>query len=100
MEAKNLSKIYLKPEVKKDLYTRLSRIEGHVRAIRRMLDQEEDCDAILIQMAAVKSALNRAIVKLLEGHMESCVMGCNTPEESMEALERLKQALTLVLKNS
>lgn len=92
--------IYLKPEVKKDLSTRLSRIEGHVRAIRRMLAEEEDCDTLLIQMAAVKSALNRAIVKLLEGHMESCVMGCSTPEESLQALERLKQALALVLKNS
>jgi len=90
---------YLDPELVENLQDRLSRIEGHVRGIKRMLDDKEDCEALLVQTAAVKSALNQVIIKLLEGHMETCVADC-ARRGDVEALERLKTALALVLKNA
>ncbi len=93
-------KVYLTPEQEKALDARLARIEGHVRAIRRMLAEHKDCDSLLIQMAAVKSAMNQVIIKLLEGHIDSCVMECVSDETTRESLEGLKKALAIVLKSA
>ncbi len=93
-------RVYLTPETEKNLDARLARIEGHVRSIRRMLAEHQDCDSLLIQMAAVKAAMNQAIIKLLEGHIETCVTECVATDEGIDALAKLKQALAIVLKNS
>ncbi len=98
--AKQEIKVYLSPEQEKALDARLARIEGHIRAIRRMLAEHQDCDALLIQMAAVKSAMNQVIIKLLEGHIDSCVMECVTNPEGKESLQSLKKALSIVLKST
>lgn len=93
-------KVYLTPEVEKNLDARLARIEGHVRSVRRMLAEHQDCDSLLIQMAAVKAAMNQAIIRLLEGHIETCVAECVATEEGVDALEKLKGALAIVLKST
>jgi DNA-binding FrmR family transcriptional regulator len=93
-------KVYLTPEMEKNLDARLARIEGHVRSIRRMLAEHQDCDSLLIQMAAVKAAMNQAIIKLLEGHIETCVSECVATEEGIQALDGLKRALGIVLKST
>jgi DNA-binding FrmR family transcriptional regulator len=94
------SAIYLDPELMENLQIRLNRIEGHVRGVKRMLEEQEECESILIQLAAIKAALNQVIIKLLEGHMETCVTDCVQAGNPTEALERLKNALALVLKSS
>lgn len=93
-------KVYLTPETEQNLEARLARIEGHVRSIRRMLAEHQDCDSLLIQMAAVKAAMNQVIIKLLEGHIDTCVTECVATEEGSEALTKLKQALAIVLKST
>ena len=92
--------VYLTPELEEDLQARLSRIEGHVRGIKRMLSEHQECESLLIQAAAVKSAMNQVILKLLEGHMETCVADCVRAGEGEEAIERLEKALALVLKST
>jgi CsoR family transcriptional regulator, copper-sensing transcriptional repressor len=57
----------------KDVINRLSRIEGHVRAIKTMIEEERPCPEILIQLAAVKAAITKAARIVLEDHMESCL---------------------------
>lgn len=89
---------YVSPKLVENLQDRLSRIEGHVRGIKRMLDDKEDYEAVLVQTAAVKSALNQVIIKLLEGHTETCVAEC-VRRGDVEALGRLKTVLALVLKH-
>lgn len=93
-------KVYLTPELEKNLDARLARIEGHVRSVRRMLAEHEDCDSLLIQMAAVKAAMNQVIIKTLEGHIETCVTECVATEDGAEALKGLKKALSVVLKKT
>lgn len=58
---------------KADLLARLKRIEGQVRGIQRMVDEDQYCVDILVQIAAVKSALNRVGFILLENHTRGCV---------------------------
>ncbi len=91
--------LYLDPEVEQELQNRLSRIEGHVRGIKRMLAEHATCEDLLIQLSAVRSALNQATVRLLENHMETCVADCVRAGRGEKALRQLKSALTQVVKN-
>lgn len=93
------AEIYLASEVEKELQDCLSRIEGHVRGIKRMLDEHASCEDLLIQLSAVRSALNQATARLLENHLETCVADCVRAGKGEKALRELKSALTQVVKN-
>ncbi len=90
----------LPADVRADLDSRLARIEGHVAAIRRMMASGEDCDSLLVQASAVRSALNGVLVGLMEAHLESCVVPCARSGKNDEAVVRFRQALETVLKRS
>lgn len=90
----------LPADVCRDLDSRLARIEGHVAGIRRMLDSGDDCDSLLVQASAVRSALNGVLVGLMEAHLESCVVPCARADKSGEAMVRFRRALETVLKRS
>ncbi len=91
--------IYLDPEVEQELQNRLSRIEGHVRGIKRMLGEHASCEDLLIQLSAVRSALNQTTSRLLENHLETCVADCVRAGQGEKALRQLKGALAQVVKN-
>lgn len=57
----------------KDLLNRLSRIEGQVRGIKRMVEEDAYCTDILVQVAAVNAALNSFNKVLLANHIRTCV---------------------------
>jgi DNA-binding FrmR family transcriptional regulator len=95
-----IGETYLDPELVDNLTARLNRIEGHVRGVKRMLEDKEGCESILVQTSAIRAALNQVIIKLLEGHMQTCVADCVRAGDSDEALERLRGAMALVLKNA
>ena len=76
-------------QVKLNLKSRLNRIEGQVKAINRMIDEDVYCDDVLTQIRATRSARNSVATKLLEHHMKSCIMekiNQGTEEEAMEEL--------------
>ena len=58
---------------RRDLLNRLARIEGQVRGIARMVEEDQYCTDILTQIAAVTTALDRAGLKVLDGHVHGCV---------------------------
>lgn len=58
----------------KSLINRLNRIEGQVRGIKRMLEEEKYCTDILIQVSAINAALNSFNRELLANHMRTCVV--------------------------
>ena len=91
---------YLTPELVQDLKHRLSRLEGHLRGIQRMLDEQAACEDLLIQTSAVRAALNQITIKMLEGHMETCVLESVEEGRGAVALDQLKGALAQVLKNA
>ena len=72
---------------------RLSRAEGHVRAIKRMLEEGRPCPDVLIQLAAVRAAIDRAARIVLEDHLESCVRQAAIEGNVERELEELRQAL-------
>ncbi|RKD24509.1 CsoR family transcriptional regulator [Ammoniphilus oxalaticus] len=60
-------------KTKKNLATRLNRIEGQIRGIKGMIEKDVYCDDVLNQIAAAQSALNSVGKILLESHLRSCV---------------------------
>jgi DNA-binding FrmR family transcriptional regulator len=58
---------------KSDIIKRLRRIEGQIKGIQKMIDDEQFCGDILIQIAAVRSALNNAGGLILENYMHKCL---------------------------
>ena len=60
-----------------EVVKRLSRIEGHVRGIKKMLEDGQSCDQVLLQLSAVKAALNKATKILLEDHFDNCLLDKN-----------------------
>ncbi len=58
---------------KQELVNRLKRIEGQVRGVQKMIDNEKYCVDVLTQIAAVKGALNRVGMNILSSHTKGCV---------------------------
>jgi len=59
---------------KKEILNRLSYLEGHCRAIKRMVDEEAYCIDIIHQIEAVEAALKKVKERILENHLATCVM--------------------------
>jgi DNA-binding FrmR family transcriptional regulator len=74
---------------KDDLRRRLGRIEGQVRGIGRMVDDEQYCVDILTQIAAVRAALDRVAVGVLEDHVNGCIAEAIDSQQGKERLEEL-----------
>ena len=80
---------------RRDLMNRLKRIEGQVRGLQRMLEEDAYCPEILTQASAVNSALNSFCRVLLSNHIRTCVSddiraGRNeTVDELMDTLQKL-----------
>ena len=89
---------YLSDEARKSLVDGLSRIEGHVRAVKRMVDERRCCDEILAQTAAVRAALSRVTVKLVEEELSNCLTSCGRLDAE-ERMSKAMKALSSMLKH-
>ena len=78
------------------LAKRLHRIEGQVRGIERMIDEDRYCIDILTQIAAVETALERVGAKLLEGHVNHCVHDAIASGDAQAADEKTAELLDAV----
>ena len=79
---------------KSKLINRLNRLEGQIRGIKFMVEEDVYCDDILIQVAAVKSALDAFSSSLFEEHLKTCVVRdikANNPEIIEEVLTTIKR---------
>lgn len=81
----------------KDMINRLSRIEGQVRGIRKMLEEERYCVDILTQVSAIQSALNSFNKKLLASHIHSCVVD-DIQDGKVEAVDELCEIIQKLMK--
>jgi DNA-binding FrmR family transcriptional regulator len=84
----------LDPAQQQALVTRLNRVEGQVRGIRRMIEEPRLCVEILQQLAAAEAALNRISLAVLRSHVEKCVPeGIEQGED--ERNKRLKELVDI-----
>jgi len=78
------------------LTKRLHRIEGQVRGIEKMIDEDRYCVDVLTQIAAVKTALEQVGAKLLEDHVNHCVADAIASGDEQAAGEKTTELLAAV----
>jgi CsoR family transcriptional regulator, copper-sensing transcriptional repressor len=74
---------------KDQLLTRLRRIEGQVRGIQGMVDEDRYCIDVLTQVAAVQAALDKVALGLLDGHARTCVVDAKTEQKDERTTEMM-----------
>ncbi len=84
-------------ELRRELINRLHRLEGHVRGVAGMIERQEPDDQIIVQLAALKAAVNQVMARLLEGRLDGCLR--EGGGQAAEDVERLKRLLSLTLKH-
>ena len=83
------------PEARQDALKRLNYIDGHLAGIRRMVEQDKYCVDILKQSFAVRRAIQKMEMTLLEGHLHSCVIEGVREGREDTVLEELLQLYAL-----
>jgi len=86
-----MSHAYVRSDQQGALLKRLKRIEGQVRGLQRMIEEERYCIDVLTQVSAVNAALDGVALKVMEDHVRHCVRegGDEKIDELMGAVERL-----------
>ena len=65
---------------------RLARAIGHLESVKRMVEDGRDCTEVLVQLAAVRSALNSTAKIILKDHIEHCIAGVESGDRALEEL--------------
>ncbi|RGT70971.1 MULTISPECIES: metal-sensing transcriptional repressor [Lachnospiraceae] len=81
----------------KAIINRLSRSIGHLESIKRMIESGKDCSEVLIQLAAVKAAVNNTGKVILKEHLEHCIVDA-IEHGDMESVEKLNKAIDIFIK--
>ena len=84
-------------EEKRAVVNRLSRAIGHLESVRRMVERDEDCSDVLIQLAAVRNAINNTGKVIMKNHISHCIVDA-IEEDDMEAVEALNRAIDRFIK--
>ncbi|MEX2416743.1 MAG: metal-sensitive transcriptional regulator [Paenibacillaceae bacterium] len=84
-------------KVKKDMISRLNRIEGQIRGVKGLIEKDTYCDDVLNQIASIQSALNGVGKLLLENHMRSCIVE-RIQEGDHEVIEELLITVNKLMK--
>ena len=90
---------YIKAKDKEKIQNRLRRIEGQVRGVQRMVDEEAYCVDILTQLSSIVSASEKVALMLLKDHVEHCVReSIEKGEGADEKIEELTSAVERFLR--
>jgi DNA-binding FrmR family transcriptional regulator len=81
---------------KESLVNRLHRIEGQVRGIERMVEEERYCIDVLTQISAVSTALESLALQILDDHVQHCVAGALASGDEQAADEKTRELLETV----
>lgn len=84
-------------EEKRAVVNRLSKAIGHLEAVKRMVQKDADCSDVLIQLAAVRSAINNTGKVVLKNHINHCIVEA-VEEHDTEAIGKLNQAIDKFMK--
>ncbi|MGN0531973.1 MAG: metal-sensing transcriptional repressor [Eubacterium sp.] len=84
-------------EHRQEVSNRLARAIGHLQKVKTMVEDDRDCSEVLIQLAAVKSAINNTGKVILKDHLEHCIVHA-VEDGDMQMLEELNTAIDRFMK--
>jgi len=85
-------------ESKEDIVRRLKKIEGQVKGIQRMVDSDQYCVDVLVQVAAVRAAINRVGTIVFEHYSRGCMLNAFENKDKEAAIDELFGVLTKFIK--
>lgn len=86
----------MQTETKPKVINRLRRIEGQVRGICRMVEEDRYCVNLLTQLQAVRAALLRVESEVLKDHLDHCVMGAMTGDDPVDRKAKATELIELL----
>jgi len=86
-----------RPVSKEVLNTRLSRIEGQIRGLQKMIDDDKDCESILIQLSAIRGGIESVGSLILKNYMTLCMS--KKPGSEAANVEALSKAVSIWMKS-
>ena len=75
---------------------RIKRIEGQLRGILRMMEEEKDCKEVITQLSAVRSGVDRTIGVIVSNNLMVCIQNADTEDEMNDTIQ---EAISLVVKS-
>ena len=87
-------------KLKKSQLARLSRIEGQVRGVARMIEEDRYCIDVLTQIAAIKAALSKVESEILKDHLHHCIEGAIVSGDVDAQREKAAELVTLLARVS
>lgn len=87
------------PEHMKAIVNRLAKSIGHLESVKKMVEDDRDCTEVLVQLAAVRSAINNCGKEILKEHMSHCIVHA-VQDGDEEAIKALNEAVDKFMKNS
>lgn len=86
------------PTVRTEVLNRLRNVKGHIAGIERMVEEEQACSNILIQLSAVRSSVEKIGIYILENNALECLLNDKnaTPEEKQKIEQVVKQMLAFL----
>ncbi|TKD68653.1 metal-sensitive transcriptional regulator [Pseudalkalibacillus hwajinpoensis] len=84
-------------EYSKEMKNRLKRVEGQIRGVLRMMEEEKDCKDVITQLSASRTAIDRTIGLIVGSNLEECLREQLSKGESTEDV--VKQAVELLVKS-
>ncbi len=85
------------PEEIRAVANRLSRAIGHLESVKQMVLDGRDCSEVIIQLSAVRSALNKAGMQIIQSHIEHCLVDA-VQRGDIQSVQELNKAIALYLK--
>ena len=85
-------------ESKEDIIRRLKKIEGQIKGVQRMVDSDQYCVDVLVQVAAVRAAVNRVGTLVFEHHSRGCMRAAVESNDQEVVIEELIGVLTKFIK--
>lgn len=83
---------------KADLLKRLRRIEGQIKGIQKMIEHDENCNDVLIQIAAARAAINKVGGLMLQSYSKSCIKKATACDNSHDNIDELIDTILKFMK--
>lgn len=87
----------LSSEYKEELRKRLHRLEGQVRGVNKMLDDERGCKEIVQQLSAIRAAAHQASLLVIRAYAQECLLPSETSQPDGATIDNLIQVLSKAL---
>ncbi|PAQ14292.1 MULTISPECIES: metal-sensitive transcriptional regulator [unclassified Bacillus (in: firmicutes)] len=81
----------------REVTNRLRRIEGQIRGVIKMMEEEKHCKEVVTQLSAIRSAVDRSIGLIVAKNLESCIREAN--EKGQNAEEAIQEAVNMIVKS-